>query len=111
MLLMGLGRVFSATLTRRWKRCCVSCSLNWSDFLSIIRSTMKRPYKSKPPKPYQVISDIRKDISQAQLAGIGAVALAFNYTENTINRMLVVSLKIPGTLHAEVVSRINGIDG
>lgn len=69
---------------------------------------MKRDYtenKSIPP------NDILQDVPQAQLAGIGAIALSYNYAENTINRMLFLAIGMPIALYRDVISRINGIDG
>jgi hypothetical protein len=69
---------------------------------------MKRAYtehESIPP------DDLLKDIPQSQLAAIGAVALGYNYAENTINRMLLSCTGIPIALYRDVMSRINGIDG
>jgi hypothetical protein len=70
---------------------------------------MKRPYTAEfSGVP---VSDIRKDITQEQLAAIGAIALAYNYAENTIRRMVLPALRMPVELHRDVVSRINGADG
>jgi len=70
---------------------------------------MKRPYsetfESIP------IDDIRKDIPPEQLAAMGAVTLSFNYAENSINRMLLFTVGMPVSLHRDIISRINGIDG
>jgi hypothetical protein len=70
---------------------------------------MKRPYSSTVES--LPVDDIRKDIPQAQLAAIGSVALSYNYAETTINRMLYFTVGMPIALHAEVSSRINGVDG
>jgi hypothetical protein len=72
---------------------------------------MKRPYKMVPDASRTPVSDIRKDVSQQQLASIGAIMLAYNYAENTINRMIGVALRLPADLYRDVVSRINGVDG
>lgn len=70
---------------------------------------MKRPY-SKAFKSIPA-DDIRNDIPQEQLALIGAVALSYNYAENTINRMLYWAIGMPISMHRDIVSRINGVDG
>jgi hypothetical protein len=70
---------------------------------------MKRPHQTKVRTLRQL--DIRKDLTPEQLAGIGAVAIAYHYAENTINRMIAVVLSLTGNTHIDVVTRINGVDG
>jgi hypothetical protein len=55
--------------------------------------------------------DIRKDLSESQLARIGSVAIAYNEAETLIDILLALSLKLHPTLPAALTSRINGIDG
>jgi hypothetical protein len=59
----------------------------------------KQPLRSGP-----LIADIRKDIPEHVLAGIGAVALAYNEAESSFAaRLQAVSL--------DIISRINGVEG
>ncbi|HEV2605197.1 MAG TPA: hypothetical protein VGU24_16215 [Microvirga sp.] len=70
---------------------------------------MKRPLKGL--KPSFKTGDIKRDLTTEQLAEIGAITLAYNQVENHIDWMLTQSLRIPVTLHFDLVTRINGIDG
>jgi hypothetical protein len=69
---------------------------------------MKRDYTEHENIP---VENITRDIPQAQLAGIGAICLSYNYAENTINRMMFLAMGIPIEIYHDVTSRINGIDG
>src|SRR5450759_4093370 len=105
MLLSGLwgcGGVLSMRLITASRRRAVSCSL-YCSLLELF--TMKRPHQTKVRTLRQL--DIRKDLTPEQLAGIGAVAIAYNYAENTINRMIAVVLSLTGNTHIDVVTRIN----
>jgi hypothetical protein len=55
--------------------------------------------------------DIRKDLTEKQLAGIGAVAIAYNETEALLDVILARLLGLPPELSIQVTSRIHGIDG
>jgi hypothetical protein len=55
--------------------------------------------------------DIRKDLTESQLAAIGSVALAYNEVEAVIDFLFVIALNLPATVAPEVSSRINGMDG
>src|SRR5580704_9313105 len=55
--------------------------------------------------------DIRKDLTESQLAAIGSVALAYNEVEAVIDFLFVMVLNLPATIAPEVSSRINGMDG
>jgi hypothetical protein len=59
--------------------------------------------------------DIKKDLSTEQLAGIGAVAVAYNYAETMIDQMMVLALNVPeiiaSHINPHITSRINGVDG
>lgn len=70
---------------------------------------MRRPTKSK--RRYTNISDIKAEISVEVLAGIGAVALAWNSLESSIDYLLCHVTDIPRPLELEFTSRINGFDG
>src|SRR6476660_5319147 len=47
---------------------------------------MKRAYTER--KTHRRTGDIKRDLSSDQLAGIGAVALAYNYAESSLDRAL-----------------------
>jgi hypothetical protein len=55
--------------------------------------------------------DVRKDLTQEQLAGIGAMALAWNDAEAMYDLLLCVSLGLNHNLWREVAPRFNGIEG
>jgi hypothetical protein len=67
--------------------------------------------RSSTFRPTKRTGHVKKDLSKDQLAGIGAVAIVYNETENLINILLSLSLQISWPLHREVTSRINGVDG
>lgn len=54
--------------------------------------------------------NVRKDLTQNQLAWIASVALAYNEAERLIDVSLITSLSLGDIAH-DVVGRINGIDG
>jgi hypothetical protein len=68
---------------------------------------MKRPSKNRSEKR---TGDIRKDLTQNQLAWIGSVALAFNEAETQLDLLLLVAFSLGDVAH-ELTSRINGVDG
>ena len=69
---------------------------------------MKRPDRKRPTLRS---GDIRKDLSQSQLAGIGSVTIAYNEVETLIDILLALSLKLHPSLPAALTSCINGVDG
>jgi hypothetical protein len=103
MLLMGLGGDFSAIPTSFLKRCCAS--LYWSESRG-----MKRPHQLSA-RDRTRWGDIKKDLSQNQLAGIGAAALAYNEVEVEIDRLFFLATGLSKELQLEVSTRLGGIDG
>jgi hypothetical protein len=69
---------------------------------------MKRDYPGR--KGHKKTGDIKRDLSQEQLAGIGAVALAYNYAESNIDRALGLALGLSHALYLQLVTRINGME-
>jgi hypothetical protein len=68
---------------------------------------MKRPATDIPSKR---TGDVRKDLTQTQLAWIGSVALAYN--ENELLLDMIVGLGFGAVLNShELTSRINGVEG
>jgi hypothetical protein len=55
--------------------------------------------------------DIRKDLLPEQLELIGAIAIAWNQIEDSIDTILPIALRVPFPLWLEVTTRINGFDG
>jgi hypothetical protein len=55
--------------------------------------------------------DIRKDLTEAQLAGIGSVAMAYNEAEVMIDILMSLSLGLLTRAANEITGRINGVDG
>src|SRR3990170_468544 len=70
---------------------------------------MKRTYTER--KIHSKTGDINRDLSPEQLAGIGAIALAYNYAESSIDRTLGLALGVVHKLYLPLVTRIGGIDG
>jgi hypothetical protein len=54
---------------------------------------------------------IRQDLTAAQLAGIGAVAVAYNEAENLIDLLLRIALDRTRNIGVHLTARINGADG
>lgn len=69
---------------------------------------MRRPITTRKGKR---TGDIRKDLNEAQLAGIGSIALAYNEAEVLIDILVSLVLGLLTNTAHEVTSRINGIDG
>jgi hypothetical protein len=55
--------------------------------------------------------DIRRDVSETQLAAIGSVALAYNEAEVLIDILISLALGLFANVAHEVTARINGMDG
>jgi hypothetical protein len=55
--------------------------------------------------------DVRKDLTQGQLAGIGTMALAWNDAEAMYDVLFCVVLGLHSNLWRDVATRINGIEG
>ena len=94
--------VASIRLSAASRRATVSLSLYFSSVLSMKRSDTKRPVKRT--------GDVRKDLTQNQLAWIGSIALAYNETERLVDVIFGISLSL-SELSYDVVSRINGTEG
>ena len=71
---------------------------------------MKRVHKPTYV-PFTGRFSIKGSLDEKQLAGIGAVALAYNYAENSINKLFVEIAGVRKDVSRDVVTRINGIDG
>ena len=67
--------------------------------------------RSRTERKISRTGDIRKDLSDAQLAGIGMVALAYNEAELLIDLALSLGAKIEWDMFKAITSRINGVDG
>jgi hypothetical protein len=72
---------------------------------------MRRQRPKDAPRPSSVIGDLKKDLPQAQLAAIGALALSFNEAEANLDRLFSIVTNLEDHLQLEVSTRINGIDG
>ena len=68
---------------------------------------MKRPATDRKPKRS---GDVRKDLTENQLAWIGSVALSYNEAETIVDLLLDICLSL-GNLSHDVIGRINGIEG
>jgi hypothetical protein len=72
---------------------------------------MKRPRSPATEKYVGTSGDIKKDLSQEQLAAIGAVAMAYNKAEEEIDHLFGIATKLDDRLLLAVSTRIHGIDG
>src|SRR6266446_2177330 len=72
---------------------------------------MRRPRAKDSKKRVASIVDVKSHLANNQLAAIGAVTLAYNAMEDSIDRMLFVVTGIPDWLFPEVGTRIHGLDG
>jgi hypothetical protein len=55
--------------------------------------------------------DLKKDMDQEVIWGIGACALLWNTIEATLEVSLGLAIELPAPLWVSVTSRINGVDG
>ena len=69
---------------------------------------MRKTRKEKPPLIFS--PDIKTRIPEKQLAGIGAIILAFNELEATFDQFIFIVTGIEGDLRWEVSSRISGLE-
>ncbi|MGN6147966.1 MAG: hypothetical protein ACTHPD_05445 [Rhizomicrobium sp.] len=69
---------------------------------------MKR--KAPIPRSGSKVDDVKRDLSQPQLASIGAIAIAFNELEFLLEAFLYTALGLPGQLWFDVVKRISSIE-
>jgi len=75
------------------------------------KERMKRRQPTSETLAGASTEDIKKDFSNEQLAGIGAVAMAWNEVEYLLDIMLYSALALPSAHWLDVVTRINGIEG
>lgn len=68
---------------------------------------MKRSVLRKAKRTF----DIKKDLSLEQLAGIGAVAMAYTEAEYCIDALIFEGMALSRDLGLEITTRINGMDG
>lgn len=54
--------------------------------------------------------DIKKDLTQEQLAGIGAATTSFNDLEFELDILVAVSISVPSQLLMDVVKRLRGLE-
>ena len=78
-----------------------------SDFLSIIGSHRETPPQERYAQEHST-RDIKKDLTENQLAAFGAAALAYNILEDQIDALLHVVTNVPDWLITEVSSRWEG---
>jgi len=71
-------------------------------------ATMKQ--KSKGPWIGRTTGDIKRDLTTSQLAGIGAVAMAWNSVESFVDAALLSVLGIQARIGERVLARINAFD-
>jgi hypothetical protein len=67
---------------------------------------MKRPDTKRPSKR---TGNVRKDLTQNQLAWIASVALAYNEAERLVDLILITSIFL-GDISSDVIGRINGVE-
>jgi hypothetical protein len=62
-------------------------------------------------RSYKSSGDIRKDLTDAQLSGIGAVTIAYNEIDILIHILVSLALGLLTNTANEVTGRIHGVDG
>lgn len=72
---------------------------------------MRRKANKDSAKYHATVGDIKNELSQRQLAAIGAVAMYYNEMEAWIDTLFWQVTELPSELELEVSTRINGIDG
>jgi hypothetical protein len=72
---------------------------------------MQRPHNPITRRYVGKSGDIKKDLSQHQLAAIGAIAMAYNKVEEEIDDLFGAATQLRDPLFLEVVTRINGMGG
>jgi hypothetical protein len=72
---------------------------------------MRRPYNKDKPTDAHSTGDIKRDLTEKQLAAFGAASLAYNVLEDEIDALLFVVTNVPDWLFKEVSTRIHGLDG
>jgi hypothetical protein len=72
---------------------------------------MRRPYNKDKPTDVHSTGDVKRDLTEKQLAAFGAASLAYNILEDEIDALLYVVTNIPDWLIKEVSTRIHGLDG
>ena len=69
---------------------------------------MKKKTKANPNHEFS--ADIKRRISEKQLAGVGAVILAFNNLKSTFDQFVMTVTDLQGDLGWEVCARLSGLD-
>jgi hypothetical protein len=69
---------------------------------------VKRPETKRPSKRS---GNIRDDLSESQLAGIGLITVAYNEVELLIDVMIPIAFGFDEGMGQQITSRINGVDG
>ena len=72
---------------------------------------MRRPAKNHKRSDFHRTGDIKRDLSEKQLAAIGAATLAYNVLEDQLDNLLLSATEMPIWLFPEMSSRINGLEG
>jgi hypothetical protein len=70
---------------------------------------MKRPSSGK--LAHLLHGDIERDLTQAQLAKIGAISFAYNNAEHAITKLFGAAIGLNAQMLLEVCTRINGTEG
>jgi hypothetical protein len=72
---------------------------------------MRRQYNKDRPTDVHSTGDVKRDLTEKQLAAFGAASLAYNILEDEIDALLHIVTNVPDWLAKEVSSRIHGLDG
>jgi hypothetical protein len=113
--LSGIGGVLSICFASSSRRRAISVSV-YSSLTAFLFGIGEEPtVRQKRPKgtikTEHDLGNIKAEIPSAQLAAIGALALAFNEVEATLDRLLFAVTRLEAHLQLEVSTRIAGIDG
>jgi hypothetical protein len=66
--------------------------------------------KSKGSRVARTTGDIKQDLTASQLAGIGAVAMAWNSVESFVDAVLLAALGLQARIGWDVIARVNAFD-
>jgi hypothetical protein len=66
--------------------------------------------KAKSPRIGRTTGDIKRDLSKDQLAGIGAVAMAWNSAESFVDLLLTIALGLDTSLASDLTDRVGAFD-
>ncbi len=99
-----------AVLSAALARCAISSGVYGSScFFGMAGSILKRDHKPSFTEN-SLFVDSQDRLSEAQWAGIGRLAIEYNYVEDGISELFVEAINIRGKIAFELSSRVSSID-